>query len=63
MRVMVRNALNKLGFDYKQVLLLKYVEDMSVGDISKIMRRSPKSVEGLLSHARKKLKENLTHLS
>ncbi len=56
---MVEQALLSLPFDYRQVLILKYVEEMSVLEISQIMRRSPKSVEGLLSRARKALRASL----
>jgi RNA polymerase sigma-70 factor (ECF subfamily) len=57
--VTVRKALSDLDPKYQQVLLLKYVEDMSVVEISQIMGRSPKSVEGLLTRARNALKKNL----
>ena len=57
--VTVRKALSDLDPKYQQVLLLKYVEDMSVVEISQIMGRSQKSVEGLLTRARNALKKNL----
>jgi len=60
MRAVVEQALSNLPLDYRQVLLLKYVEEMSVLEISQIMGRSPKSVEGLLSRARKALRANLS---
>jgi RNA polymerase sigma-70 factor (ECF subfamily) len=50
--------LASLPVHYRQVLLLKYVEEMPVVEISKVMKRSPKSVEGLLSRARSVLKNN-----
>ena len=59
-RQVVNEALAKLPWDYRQVLILKYVEEMSVLEISQIMGRSPKSVEGLLTRSRKALQ---THLS
>ena len=59
-RQVVNEALAKLPWDYRQVLILKYVEEMSVLEISQIMDRSPKSVEGLLTRSRKALQ---THLS
>jgi RNA polymerase sigma-70 factor (ECF subfamily) len=52
----VEQALLRLPLDYRQVLILKYVEEMSVREISQIMQRSPKSVEGLLARARKVLR-------
>jgi RNA polymerase sigma-70 factor (ECF subfamily) len=55
----VEQALLRLPLDYRQVLILKYVEEMSVQEISQIMHRSPKSVEGLLARARKALRARL----
>ena len=59
-RQVVNEALAKLPWDYRQVLILKYVEEMSVLEIGQIMDRSPKSIEGLLARSRKALQ---THLS
>jgi len=56
----VQETLSCLPLHYKQVLLLKYVEEMPVLEISKVMRRSPKSIEGLLTRARKELRDRLT---
>lgn len=55
----VEQALLRLSLDYRQVLILKYVEEMSVQEISQIVHRSPKSVEGLLARARKALRAHL----
>jgi DNA-directed RNA polymerase specialized sigma24 family protein len=41
------------------VLILKYVEEMPVAEISQVMGRSPKSVEGLLTRARRELRDRL----
>jgi len=38
---------------------LKYLEEMPVLEISQVMGRSPKSVEGLLARARKAMRANL----
>ena len=57
--IIVQQAMTSLSWDYRQVLILKYVEEMSVLEISQIMGRSPKSVEGLLTRARKALQANL----
>lgn len=56
----VREALVDLPWDYQQVLALKYIEDMPVQEISQVTGRSPKSIEGLLSRARKTPRANLT---
>jgi RNA polymerase sigma-70 factor (ECF subfamily) len=56
-RILVEQALNSLPADYREIIILKYVEDFPVDEIGKILNRSPKSVEGILSRARKALKE------
>jgi len=61
-RQVVNEALAKLPLDYRQVLILKYVEEMSVLEISQIMGRSPKSIEGLLTRSRKALQPHLSGL-
>lgn len=58
-RQLVQRALVDLPPAYREVLLLKYVEDRPVTEISQLMGRSPKSVEGLLSRARKALRTSL----
>jgi RNA polymerase sigma-70 factor (ECF subfamily) len=62
-RQVVEQALLSLPVDYQQVLIFKYVEEMSVLDISQAMHRSPKSVEGLLTRARKTLRAYLVQES
>lgn len=57
---LVQTTLSRLPWHYRQVLLLKYVEEMPVSEISQVMERSPKSVEGLLTRARRELRNNLT---
>ena len=56
----VQETLSRLPLHYKQVLLLKYVEEMPVLEISQVMRRSPKSIEGLLTRARRELRDRFT---
>ena len=56
----IHQALADLPQDYQDVLVLKYLKDMPVLAISQIMGRSPKSVEGLLSRARKAMQYNLS---
>ena len=58
----VQQALVDLPLDYRQVLELKYLEEMPVQEISQVMARSTKSVEGLLSRARRALRASLTKL-
>ena len=58
-RLVTEQALSSLPLDYQNVLTFKYIEDMSVSEISQIMNRSPKSVEGLLRRARQELRARL----
>lgn len=55
----VEQALSSLPLDYQQVLMFKYVDEMPVLEISQVMHRSPKSVEGILTRARKALRDYL----
>ena len=59
-RQAIQETLSSLPLHYKQVLLLKYVEEMPVLEISQVMGRSPKSIEGLLTRVRKELRDKLT---
>ncbi|NWF77160.1 MAG: RNA polymerase sigma factor [Chloroflexi bacterium] len=58
-RQSVHQALAGLPKDYQDVLVLKYLEGMPVLEISQVMGRSPKSVEGLLARARKAMRARL----
>ena len=55
----VDRALETLPYQYRQVLILKYVEDMRVAEIAYVMNKTEKSVEALLMRGRKALKENV----
>jgi RNA polymerase sigma-70 factor (ECF subfamily) len=55
----VQRALVDLPPEYRKVLQLKYLEDMSISEISRAMKRSQKSVEGLLYRARRALRSKL----
>jgi len=59
----IEQALSNLPLDDRQVLIFKYVEQMPVHEISQVMHRSPKSVEVLLTRARKAFQNNLSHLT
>lgn len=61
-RSLIESAMSTLPPEYRQVLLLKYMDELSVIEIGQIMRRSQKSVEGLLSRARKAVQENMTRI-
>jgi len=56
----VVKAMSSLPLDYQQALLFKYVEEMTVLEISQVMNRSPKSVEWLITQAARSLKANFS---
>jgi RNA polymerase sigma-70 factor (ECF subfamily) len=60
---LVTRVLGELPYHYRTVLIYKYVEEMSVKEISEVMKRSPKSVEALLTRARSILKKEMEDLS
>lgn len=59
-RILINQALNSLPPDYREIIILKYVEDFPVEEISRVLNRSPKSIEGILSRSRKAMKEILS---
>jgi RNA polymerase sigma-70 factor (ECF subfamily) len=59
MVIVIRGVLDSLPQLYRQVLNLKYVEGLSTVDISNVISRSPRAVEGLLRRAREELKSGL----
>jgi RNA polymerase sigma-70 factor (ECF subfamily) len=52
-RLDVEKALSALPADYQYALRFKYVEEMTISEISQVVNRSPKAIEGLLTRARK----------
>ena len=48
-------ALDSLNEDYRRVLYLKYFEDLSVKEISALLKKSPKQVTDMLYNAKKAL--------
>ncbi len=62
-REVVRAALFCLPDHYRQVLTLKYLDEMPARDIGQVMSRSTKSVESLLDRARMALRKEITRLS
>ena len=50
-------VIKKLKQDYQEVLMFKYVEELSVSEIAEILERSQISVRVTLHRAMKKLKE------
>ena len=52
-------ALESLTEDYRNVLFLRFYEDLSVDDISKVMKKGKKQVYNLLQRAKETLKNIL----
>ena len=53
------DALAKLRPEHREVLVLKYVEEVSVAEIARVMRLSEHAVESRLARARKALRKIL----
>jgi RNA polymerase sigma-70 factor (ECF subfamily) len=58
---LTRQAMDSLPLHYKQVIISKYVEEMSVEDIATAMNCTVKSIDGILSRAKKRLKSYLVN--
>jgi RNA polymerase sigma-70 factor, ECF subfamily len=54
-----RRALIELRPEYREVLILKYVEEVGVTEIARILRLSEHAVESRLARARKALRKKL----
>jgi RNA polymerase sigma-70 factor (ECF subfamily) len=55
----LEQALGTLPEDYRAVLVGKYIEGFTVSELARVMARSEKSVESLLTRARSALRERL----
>ncbi len=55
----LKNALASLSPDHREVLVLKYVEDMTLSDIAAVLSVSEHAVESRLARARKALTKAL----
>jgi RNA polymerase sigma-70 factor (ECF subfamily) len=55
----VQEVMRKMPLHYRQALLLKYIDGLSMAEISFIMGKSIKSIEGILSRAREELRLRL----
>jgi RNA polymerase sigma factor (sigma-70 family) len=58
-RLRVEAALDKLRLEHRLVLTLHYIDGLTVGAMATELDRSPKSVEGLITRARRELRELL----
>ncbi len=55
----VARAMKRLDSDYREVLMLKYVEEMKVGEMARVMELSEHAVESRLARARRALRAML----
>jgi RNA polymerase sigma-70 factor (ECF subfamily) len=55
----LKNALASLSSEHREVLILKYVEDLSGGEIATVLTLSEHAVESRLARARKALTKAL----
>ena len=55
----LKNALASISAEHREVLILKYVEDMAVGEIAAVLSLSEHAVESRLARARKALMKAL----
>jgi RNA polymerase sigma-70 factor, ECF subfamily len=55
----VARAMKRLERDYREVLMLKYVEEMKVGEIARVTELSEHAVESRLARARRALRAML----
>ena len=55
----IRNALESINPDYKNIIILFYFEDFTIEEISKIIKKPKRSTSVLLHRAKKALKNQL----
>lgn len=55
----IRDAMENINSDYKNILVLFYFEDFTIEEISKIIKKSKKNTSVLLHRARKAMKKQL----
>ncbi|MEK9154496.1 MAG: RNA polymerase sigma factor [Patescibacteria group bacterium] len=59
---LVQNHLSELGDDYKQILLYRYVDDLTIKEISEVIRKTPNNISVMIHRALKMLKEKINHV-
>lgn len=57
--LIVEEAVEKLGDKYKQVIVLKYFQDMSISDIAKVMERPEGTIKTWIFRALERLRDLL----
>ena len=55
----IHAAFEHLSVEHRLVLTLHYIDDLTTAEIADTLGRSPKSVEGLVTRARRNLKREL----
>ena len=55
----INKAINKLPFKYREVIVLRYIEDKDYKDISDILKKPVNTIGTLLNRAKKELKNIL----
>lgn len=61
-RRQIKNALRQLNSTQKKIFILFYYQDLSIKEISVILKITPKSAESTLFRARKKLQNELQRI-
>ncbi|HCC22913.1 TPA: hypothetical protein DF272_01905 [Candidatus Falkowbacteria bacterium] len=56
----IERALDRIKDDYREVIILRYVEDMSINEIASIINKSKSNVRVLLHRAIKRIQEILS---
>ena len=59
----LRHAIDRLPAKLRQAILMHYLEETSVNDVAALLSVTPKTIEGRLYQARKRLKVMLSPLS
>jgi len=59
---MVRNAINKLSYEHKSVIIMRDIEGLSYDDISKITNLSLGTVKSRIARARKSLRDIIVNM-
>jgi len=58
-RIWVRNALNELPEQYREIILMRFAEDLSFNEIAKLLNRHPEGMKSLFRRAISALSEKL----
>ena len=58
-RITIRNALNNITKDYREVILLRFAEKMRFREIAKVLNQNPEATKSLFRRAMSALQEEL----